>query len=159
MNAITKELTQLMADTEAYMLSLTSDELAYRYAPGKWSKKEILGHLIDSAINNLQRFTEIQYAPQPYQSRDYAQDDLVRVNNYHQADVKHLLQLWLSLNRRIIQVIDNLTVDPTTTMLIYREGKGNLKWLITDYVTHMKHHLRQIHGEQSTYIFEPKVLD
>lgn len=159
MNDITKEIDLLIADTEAYMLSLSNDELEYRYALGKWSKKEILGHLIDSAINNLQRFTEIQYSAQPYQTRDYDQDELVRVNHYHQADIKGLLKLWASLNRRIIHVVDNLTINPVEAMLAYGEGNGNLKWLIIDYVTHMKHHLLQIHGEPSTYIFEPKVLD
>lgn len=29
--------------------------------PAKWSKKEILGHLIDSATNNHHRFVRVQF--------------------------------------------------------------------------------------------------
>jgi hypothetical protein len=50
----------------------SSEELLKRPAQGKWSKQEILGHLIDSAINNLKRFTEIQFLPQPYTVISYS---------------------------------------------------------------------------------------
>jgi hypothetical protein len=80
------------------------EELIERPAPGKWSKQEILGHLIDSAINNLKRFTEIQFLPQPYHIISYQQNELVIVNNYQYIPVDHLLQLWQSLNRQIIYV-------------------------------------------------------
>jgi len=58
------------------------EEMKYNSEPGKWSKQQILGHLIDSAINNLKRFTEIQILPQPFKIISYQQDELVIVNNY-----------------------------------------------------------------------------
>jgi hypothetical protein len=123
------------------------EELIERPAPGKWSKQEILGHLIDSAINNLKRFTEIQFLPQPYHIISYQQNELVIVNNYQYIPVDHLLQLWQSLNRQIIYVAQNipeekldLKVDP---QYANKETK-TLGWVIADYVAHMEHHFRQI---------------
>ena len=66
-----------------YIQNCPTEELAQRPAPSKWSKKEILGHLVDSGVNNLQRFTEIQFHPKPYVLRNYNQDELVKINDYH----------------------------------------------------------------------------
>ena len=71
----------------------TKEELLYKRVPGKWSKQEILGHLIDSAINNLKRFTEIQFLPQPYKVVSYQQNELVEVNQYQNLALAHLLDL------------------------------------------------------------------
>ncbi|HZY79904.1 MAG TPA: DinB family protein [Cyclobacteriaceae bacterium] len=114
-------------------------------APGKWSKKEILGHLIDSAINNLQRFTEIQYQPQPYQVRRYSQDDLVIANGYQQASIDEILKCWTALNTRILNVIKTLPADKLSLPLLLPDGtKKDLEFLISDYVDHMLHHHRQL---------------
>ncbi|HKH61552.1 MAG TPA: DinB family protein [Flavitalea sp.] len=126
---------------------LSKHELLERPAAGKWSKQEILGHLIDSAINNLKRFTEIQFEPQPYSIISYKQDLLIAVNNYQDLPVEHLLQLWQSLNRQIVYVVQNIPeekldfkVDPQYEN---KEVK-TLGWIIADYVAHMEHHFRQI---------------
>lgn len=114
-------------------------------APGKWSKQQVLGHLIDSAINNLKRFTEVQFLEQPYQTISYRQNELMEVNHYQQLPIAHLLTLWQSLNRQIIFVVQQIPADK----LAYRvqpqynqTGIQTLAWLICDYVAHMKHHLR-----------------
>lgn len=116
-------------------------------APGKWSSQEILGHLIDSAINNLRRFTEIQFLPQPFTVVGYKQENLVVVNNYQQLPAGHLLSLWQQLNRQIIYVIENIPAEKLSTPVIIPPAKNEtLQWLIVDYVDHMEHHLRQIFG-------------
>ena len=67
-------------------------------SPYKWSKKEILGHLVDSAVYNLERFTKIRFAAQPLEIQPFPQDDLVKANNYLHAEINDLLNLWTSLN-------------------------------------------------------------
>jgi hypothetical protein len=126
---------------------LSSTELLNRPAPGKWSKKEILGHLIDSAINNLKRFTEIQFLPQPYSLVSYRQNELVTTNDYQNLPLDHLLDLWQALNRQIVFVVKNIAaeklnyaVDPQYEVKETR----TLGWIICDYVAHMAHHFRQI---------------
>lgn len=126
---------------------LSSIELLTRPAPGKWSKKEILGHLIDSAINNLKRFTEIQFLPQPYSIISYKQNELVIVNDYQNLALDHLLDLWKALNLQIVFVVKNISEEklnyPVDPQYESKELK-TLRWIICDYVAHMEHHFKQI---------------
>ncbi|WP_396161979.1 DinB family protein [Flavobacterium sp.] len=111
----------------------------------KWSKKEILGHLIDSAINNLQRFTEIQYAEKPYKTRPYNQDALVKYNDYQNKNNQNLFDLWLHLNRHILEIIKNQTDKTLAYQLILPNSKlNNLQFLIEDYIEHLFYHVSQI---------------
>jgi hypothetical protein len=129
---------------------LASEELLKRPSPGKWSKQEILGHLIDSAINNLKRFTEIQFLPQPYSVISYRQNELITVNDYQNLRLQHLLDLWQALNRQIVLVVKNIPVEkldyPVDPQYENKELK-TLSWIICDYVAHMEHHFRQIFPE------------
>ncbi len=111
----------------------------------KWSKKEILGHLIDSCINNLQRFTEIQFYEKPYKISTYNQDELVKANNYQNKNSKELVELWLQLNFQLLHVIKNQTKETLAFQLILPNGnRSNLEFLIEDYIDHFYHHFKQI---------------
>src|SRR5688572_14701790 len=131
----------------ALLTGFTGEQLLQKAAPGKWSKKEILGHLIDSAIYNLKRFTEIQFLPHPYKVDSYRQNEMVEVNHYQDLPLTHLLDLWTALNKQIIYVVTNtparhleFPVDPQ-----YENGEmRTLGWVICDYVAHMEHHLKQV---------------
>jgi len=148
-------LTRLDSNIEgmaAIFQDYSGKELLDKPAPGKWSKQEILGHLIDSALNNLKRFTEIQFLPQPYKVISYRQNELVDINHYQDLPIIHLLDLWKTLNQQISYVVKNIPpekldypVDPQ-----YENGEmRSLGWIICDYVAHLEHHLRQITGNQS----------
>lgn len=111
----------------------------------KWSKQEIIGHLIDSAINNLQRFTEIQFEPTPYRIRQYKQDELVKANAYQDADSERLFALWISLNFRILDLMKRQTETTLRHPITLYDGKlSDLRFLMTDYVDHLEHHVRQL---------------
>jgi hypothetical protein len=147
---VTAAMQQLEIHIETFpgkMKELASEELLKRPALGKWSKQEILGHLIDSAINNLKRFTEIQFLPQPYTVISYKQNELVIVNNYQNLPLQHLLHIWQVLNRQIVFVVKNIPVEkldyPVDPQYENKELK-TLSWIICDYVAHMEHHFRQI---------------
>ena len=128
-----------------FISKLSEEEMSFKKNPNKWSKKEILGHLIDSGINNLQRFTEIQFVEKPYRIRNYQQADLVKANDYQNAEAKELLSFWFSINKRIAEVVKKQTettlnykiqVDDNTTV--------DLRFLIEDYIKHLVYHLQQI---------------
>jgi hypothetical protein len=113
--------------------------------PGKWSKKEILGHLVDSAIHNLVRFTEINYLDKPYHHRPYSQNDLVNLNQYQTMDINELTQLWLSLNKQIIRIFKNIDDKALDYQIILSDQSAiDLKFLMTDYVEHLEYHINQI---------------
>lgn len=122
-----------------------SSEILEAKIPGKWSKKEILGHLTDSAIHNLVRFTEINYLEKPYHHRPYNQIDLVNLNQYQTMDIEELTQLWFVINKQIIRImksVDNEALD--YKIVLSDESVIDLKFLMTDYVAHLEHHINQI---------------
>jgi len=126
---------------------IPADSILKKPAPGKWSKQEILGHLIDSALNNLKRFTDAQVLPQPYQVLRYQQDDVVAANRYQQLPLEHLLQLWSVLNKQVHFVVSNIPIEKLSYIIITPAGESHtLEWLAIDYVEHMEHHLRQLFG-------------
>lgn len=139
---------------------LLLNRLAVLYAPNpikdfenkptenKWSKKEILGHLIDSALNNIQRFTEIQYNEKPYQIRPYNQDALVKYNDYQNKNNQELYDLWLQLNEHISHIVKNLTIETLNYSIILPNGKlSDLNFLVNDYFEHFYYHINQINTE------------
>lgn len=120
-------------------------DLDSKPAETSWSKKEILGHLIDSAIHNLQRFTEIQYAERPYIIRPYNQDELVKANNYRDKKVQDLLNLLIALNKHIIYLINQQTGETLNYSIVLPDKTvTDLKFVIEDYFEHFYHHLNQI---------------
>ena len=150
-NAAMQQLEIYIESFPGKLKQFSSEELLKRPAPGKWSKQEILGHLIDSAINNLKRFTEIQFLLQPYTVDSYKQNELITVNDYQNLPLQHLLDLWQSLNKQIIFVVKAISPDklnyPVDPQYENKEIK-TLAWIICDYVAHMEHHFRQIFPEQ-----------
>jgi hypothetical protein len=129
-----------------HLVQLSEAELIQKI-PGKWSRKEILGHLIDSALNNLKRFTDAQFASGSYVIQRYSQDNLVLVNRYQELPLNHLLALWHSLNQQILYVAEAIPVDllekPVQIGQVPSEGL-TLSWLIDDYVVHLEHHLKTL---------------
>ena len=106
--------------------------------------------MIDSAINNLKRFTEIQFLPQPYSIIAYKQNELVIVNDYQTLPLDHLLDLWQALNRQIVFIVRNIPAEKLNYPVdLQYENKEleTLGWIICDYVAHMDHHFRQIFPE------------
>lgn len=144
---VTDRLAGHIDNVPAKFIALPEEKRLSPYGPGKWSRQQVLGHLVDSALNNLRRFTEIQFLPQPFNVIGYQQENLVAVNNYHQLPAEHLLGLWQHLNRQIIYVIKNIPDEKLAYSVILKTGETkSLEWLIVDYVDHMEHHLRQIFG-------------
>ena len=124
----------------------SESEMVYKVSTKKWSKKEILGHLIDSGINNLQRFTEIQFTTAiPYKIRNYSQNELVKANDYQNAETKEIAEFWKAINNRILYLFSIQNEKLLNTEIIFENGDtSDLKFLMEDYVNHLEHHLNQI---------------
>jgi hypothetical protein len=106
---VIKNLEILINKVSDYIKKSSEEEMSKKLNPNKWSKKEILGHLVDSGINNVQRFTEIQFEEKPYFLRTYKQDELVQANNYQVAETKNILDLLIAINKRIINIVAHQT--------------------------------------------------
>lgn len=139
------ELTRTLKHALSQFQFLSSEQWESKPHENKWSKKEILGHLIDSALNNIQRFTEVQYLEKPYKVRPYKQDDLVNANYYQNKPTQEIINLWLELNRHIAFLMDRQNQQTLAYEIYVPEGQQkDLKWLMDDYVNHLKHHLNVI---------------
>ncbi|MGF9964266.1 DinB family protein [Bacillus rhizoplanae] len=117
--------------------------------PSKWSKKEILGHLCDSASVNHKRFVEILISKEPITIHSYNQTLWVQVHNYqHTFSAEEILHIWISLNKRIVKLLTNVT-EKQWQLPCKTEDQNivTLEWLVTDYIDHMNHHFKQIFDE------------
>lgn len=125
---------------------ISEEEFSKRPAAGKWSRKEVLGHLIDSAQNNLRRFITGQYEASP-PNITYQQDFWVAAQGYHQAKATDLILLWKLINERIAATLESMPKENYEKTADTGRGKPDLhalSWLAADYVKHMKHHMNQI---------------
>lgn len=135
---------QLLNENAIYFTTIDTVILEAKN-PDKWSKKEILGHLVDSAIHNLVRFTEINYLEKPYHHRSYSQNDLVNLNQYQTMDISELTQLWLSINKQIFRIFKSVDEKALDYQIIMKDQSViDLKFLMIDYVVHLEHHINQI---------------
>jgi DinB family protein len=117
----------------------------YKSAPDKWSKKEIIGHLIDSALINLQRFVRCTY--EENFKLTYDQVQWVKANHYQGANIQDLFGLWEQLNVQIVRVLENYPADRLNKKcykIKTTESLYSVEWLAQDYVEHLEHHLKQI---------------
>jgi hypothetical protein len=112
-----------------------------RTTADKWSKKEILGHLIDSAANNHQRFVRLQY--EKAVSISYDQDQWVAISLYSEAPLEDLIMLWESYNRHLLHII-RATVAQGYLEALPPDVRKRLEFFIEDYIRHLEHHLKQI---------------
>lgn len=110
----------------------------------KWSPREIMGHLIDSAANNHQRFILAQYEKELVYPA-YDQVFWVNAHNYYHWPTDQVLEFWRQYNYMLVQVIKNLNYKKLDTPChIGDKPPVTLKYLLEDYIVHMEHHLKQI---------------
>ncbi|MGI8583758.1 MAG: DinB family protein [Chitinophagaceae bacterium] len=111
--------------------------------PDKWSKKQIIGHLIDSATNNHQRFIRGQFEDIP--TIAYDQNKWNEYSYYQVFDKEQIINFWTIYNKQLIELLRNIPVENLQKECIANEGKKyTLDFLITDYVEHLEHHLKQV---------------
>ena len=148
MRDLTDGIRSLVEGVKPRLLEMTDEDASARPEPGAWSAKETLGHLVDSATNNVHRFVR--------GARDlaadfpgYQQDDWVRVQKHNARRWTELVDLWSQLNLHIAHVVDSLPVEA----LAHRANVGlaepwPLAEVARDYVRHMKHHLAKLVGDE-----------
>lgn len=127
------------------LMHLSEEEFSLKPRPDKWSKKEELGHVIDSAHNNLRRFIVAQYETNP--KIIYEQDVWVRSSDYLHQSASELVHLWVLLNHQICYVLENMSPEACERMADTgheEQQLHSLTWLAEDYLRHLLHHLHHI---------------
>jgi hypothetical protein len=146
MTITAERLARVLATVPARLVDISEADASQAPAPGCWSKKQILGHLIDSAANNHQRFVRAQLAPS-FEGPSYQQEDWVNAQAYATERWPDLVNFWLLYNRHLLHVIANTpeaALDVPCT--IGGSDPVPLSEVMSSYVDHMEHHLAQILG-------------
>lgn len=128
---------------------ISNEQWNARPHPEKWSKKEILGHLADSASNNIRRLVVGQY--EQGTKIVYHQNEWVSYQNYQQADITEVKELWKLLNYQLARVIEILPPEKQSNVCdtgLSEVKMHTLAYFIEDYFIHLQHHLNQIWENQ-----------
>jgi DinB superfamily len=137
-------LLRVIDDVEPRLRAVSEIDSRTPVLRGGWSRKQVIGHLIDSASNNHLRFVRAMLLDS-LEFPGYDQAGNVRVQAVQEADWLLLVSLWASYNRYLAHVIAQLPENKLE--MVCRIGAGEpvtLRYLATDYLAHIMHHLRQI---------------
>jgi DinB superfamily len=131
----------VLRDAMPWLITVSEAEASVPEAEGKWSGKQVVGHLIDSAVNNLGRMVRMQIAA-GQSMPGYEQRAWVDLQHYAEREWSEVLALWFALNEHL-----RWTVRSIDRMLLTNKGSVSgetltLGFLIVDYIAHMEHHLR-----------------
>lgn len=144
MEALSEQLLAVVRAAEPKLREVSELKSRERILAGGWSRKQVIGHLIDSASNNHQRFVRALLQP----SLDfpaYDQDGNVRVQKVQEADWQLLVSLWGAYNRYLAHVIACIPAEKLETPCrVETDNAVSLSFLATDYLRHLRHHLGQI---------------
>jgi DinB superfamily len=146
MNQTAHRLARILAGTPQRLVDISDDDASRSSARDHWSKKQILGHLIDSAANNHQRFVRAQLVAS-YEGPTYEQEKWVAAQSYSIESWPDLVNLWLLYNRHLLHIIRTMPEAPLAVpCAIGGDAPVPLSEVISGYVDHMEHHLAQILG-------------
>jgi hypothetical protein len=141
-----RELETTLKEATPKLTIISESDSLRRPAPGKWSRKEILGHLIDSASNNHQRFVRGQLSAE-IRLGGYEQEKWVHSQNYQNEPWANLVTLWNSYNLHLAFLMELVPEGALKNVCFIGDAEPvTLEFLMTDYLRHLKHHLTQILG-------------
>lgn len=141
---LSNQLEELVAKTQHDLGDVSESEAANPAISGGWSRKQILGHLIDSASNNHQRFVRALLQGE-LRFPGYDQEGCVRVERYQEVPWADLMDLWVSYNRFLAHVLGGVPeAKRGTPCFIGDNPVTTLEELAEDYLRHMGHHLEQL---------------
>lgn len=132
------------------LLALKEEDVSKKVSPDKWSRKEIIGHLIDSACNNHQRFVRVQFTDK-LDFPGYAGTEWVRCQSYADENWEQLVELWSAFNLHLAHVVNRIRPDKLFVQCKIGENNAmSLEVLIADYIRHMEHHLKQLNPNSAS---------
>ena len=158
-NDFLTDYRKIVETSAARLLEISEEQSKVAKYPGKWSAREVLGHLIDSAANNHQRFIRAQFSEELV-FQGYEQAEWVRVQRYIDEPWDQLIQLWKHYNLHLAHLISAIpeqtltrsralhNLDHIAWETVDKKQQTTLEYFVRDYVGHLRHHLGQILAER-----------
>ena len=151
-------LEEAIAREIAGLRQITEQAAAIKPARDEWSKKEELGHLIDSAANNHVRFVRASIEPE-FRGVGYQQDDWVRLHGYQEMAWTDILDFWRRYNGFLVGLVKRIPEEKLLTPCVVGDSAAvTLEFLIEDYVLHMQHHLDHILEREKITVYPGAAL-
>jgi hypothetical protein len=142
--ALSEKIIQVVNSAEEILRRVSAEDSRAPTLPGGWSRRQLLGHLIDSASNNHQRFVRASLHDS-LEFPGYDQNGWSRVQAAEEADWSLLVALWANYNRYLAHVIAHLPAAKLEVPIrIGQDEPVTLRFVAEDYLRHMVHHLGQI---------------
>jgi len=139
MNLVLEEFEHIIHAFPEQVMQISEEDFDVKVDPFRWSKKEILGHLIDSAFVNYSRFIRAQFEENP--KIYYDQVEYCKSGSYQYSEKLQLCDLWSSINKQLLFLFKQITNKNLTQRTC---NDHSLAFLMNDYVSHLQHHRGQI---------------
>ena len=144
MSKTAETFTEGCAEIRAALLAFSAFNAEKPYRQGGWTRKEVLGHMLDSAANNHQRFVRAALEGR-YAGPGYEQNGWVSLHGYRDLPWETLLNWWIAAHQSLARVVARIPEERMETMCAVGDGTPvTLRFLMEDYVAHQRHHLAQI---------------
>ena len=144
MQDVIEDFRRTISESYDRLAQMTEAASSEPVSAGKWSPRELIGHLIDSASNNHQRFVRAQIDGS-LTFPGYEQEAWVERQAYKDESWADLTALWRSYNLHLLHVISHMSADKLGVLCAIGGSEPvTLRFLAEDYVKHLKHHLAQI---------------
>ena len=141
---VSGELLNVVEAASESLLRIDDTEASLMSVPGQWSKKELLGHLLDSAVNNHHRFIRAQEVEE-LTFPAYTQEHWVNSQGYEQRPWLELVDLWRLYNRHLAHIISMIPEGRMVVMCVIGSAEPvSLGYLVEDYLVHLRHHLQEL---------------
>ena len=138
---LSERLEAVLRGAMPWLLTISEAEASVPEREGKWTAKQVIGHLTDSAVNNLRRIVLMEIEPEPKLS-GYAQMEWVSLQHYGEREWSQVLGLWFALNEHVAWMIAHVETARLANVGVIEGERVTLGFLIADYVAHIQHHLR-----------------
>lgn len=138
---LSERLSAVLRNAMPWLVTISEAEASVPECEGKWSGKQVIGHLIDSAVNNLGRIVRMQIETDQ-SLPGYEQMAWVKLQHYAEREWAQVLALWFALNEHLAWTIARVEKTKLANGGVVSGEPVTLGFLIEDYVAHMEHHLR-----------------
>ena len=142
---LSAQLESVVTAAKVWLGALSDARASVPEREGKWNAKQVIGHLTDSAVNNLGRIVRMQIAP-GLKLPGYEQEEWVALQHYSEREWSKVLEVWAALNGQVAWAVAHVDKAKLGTRGEVSGSELTLGFLIEDYIAHMEHHLRAMRG-------------